>query len=97
MTKPVDVLDRKPSESECSEYAAKYFYEQGRNEASAAIAELIAADVEYDKARTAVEQLRDGKSTLLEVVTAEGHLQRVAAWRAEALKAIQGENVGGRS
>ena len=56
----------------------------------AAVAELVEADREYDAAYAAVGELRDGVSTIGEVVHAENVLHRAQSRRATALA-----NVGG--
>ena len=58
--------------------------------ARAAVAELIAADKEYDEARAAFDALRDGASTLGDVMCARGALRRAQARRAAALSNIEG-------
>lgn len=59
-------------------------------EARAAVAELIAADREYDEARATYDCLRDGVSTIGEVVAAEGRLKRAQDCRAAALARVGG-------
>jgi hypothetical protein len=54
-------------------------------EARLAVAELVEADREYDAAYAAVGELRDGVSTIGEVVHAEGALRRAQSRRATAL------------
>ena len=53
------------------------------------IAELIAADREYDAARSLVDGLRDGVSTIGEVLQARHGLTTAAARRASALAALE--------
>ena len=55
------------------------------SEAVAAVAELVEADREYDAAYAAVGELRDGVSTIGEVVHAEAALRRAHSRRATAL------------
>lgn len=54
-------------------------------EARLAVAELVEADREYDAAYAAVGELRDGVSTIGEVVHAEAALHRAQSRRATAL------------
>lgn len=56
------------------------------------VAELIAADEEYDAALKIHKALRDGISTLGEVFASEGGLHRASARRAAALLACKGQD-----
>lgn len=58
-------------------------------DADAAVAALIEADKEYDAARALVDSLRDGVSTVGEVVSAEGTLRRAQSRRTTALANIR--------
>lgn len=62
--------------------------------AVAMLAELIAADVEYDAARSIHDALQDGMSTIGEVVIADARLRRAKERRAAALSACTGGSNG---
>ena len=57
-------------------------------QAIAAVAELVEADREYDASYAAVGELRDGVSTIGEVVHAEAALRRAHSRRATALARV---------
>ncbi|HXE09584.1 MAG TPA: hypothetical protein VN612_16900 [Acidobacteriaceae bacterium] len=90
MSAQIDVLAVLDAEIACKRIAVAngYSSEEVLNETEEtrdAVAELVEADREYDAAYAAVGELRDGVSTIGEVVHAEVALRRAQSRRATAL------------
>lgn len=91
MAKP-DVLEVLDSQLDnlCVETPEDQAHFDALEDATLRIAELIAADVEYDAARRIHDALQDGVSTIGEEVIVDAGLRRANERRAAALAACRG-------